>query len=185
MSKQGEGIRGQGPGHRWLLAVVSAIALAASLHSQGTLRSRIEGGGDGRVQFRYAARGDVCGWGPSVQVGRSTFISSGTFGTDDRACRRGPVVVRVTRAGGQVVGVETEIAPEVRPEGVTDLGAVSAPAAAEYLLDLAGRAEGRPAREAILLEALELSAAVADVAPAAGRVAEQPPRPAPPRRRAG
>jgi HEAT repeat protein len=49
-----------------------------------------------------------------------------------------------------VVGIDVEIAPESTPEGVTDLGAVSAAAAAEYLLDLATRAEGRPGREAIL-----------------------------------
>ncbi|MGQ0703143.1 MAG: HEAT repeat domain-containing protein [Gemmatimonadales bacterium] len=168
MNTQGEGTRDQGPRHRWPLAAITAIALAASLHSQGTLRSRVEAS-DGRVQFRFAPRADVCGWGPNVQVGRSTFISSGNFATDDRACRRGPVVVRVTRSGGQVVGVETEIAPDVRPEGVTDLGAVSAPAAAEYLLDLAGRAEGRPAREAILPAVLADSAMVWPALLALGR----------------
>jgi len=127
----------------------------------GSLRSRVEGAGDGRSQFQYAARADVCGWGPSVQIGRSTFVSLGTGATSDNVpCRRGPVVVRVTRAGGQVVGVEAEVGPESRPEGVTDLGAVSAPAAAEYLLDLAGRAEGRPAREAIFPAVLADSATV-------------------------
>jgi HEAT repeat protein len=59
-----------------------------------------------------------------------------------------------------VVGVDTEIAPESTPEGVTDLGTVPAAAAAEYLLDLAGRAEGRPAREALLPAVLADSASV-------------------------
>ena len=45
-----------------------------------------------------------------------------------------------------VVGIDTEVAPESTPEGVTDLGQVPAAAAAEYLLDLAARAEGRPGR---------------------------------------
>ena len=140
-----------------------ALVLAVSLSGQGggTLRSRVETGGDGRVQFRFPARADVCGWGTSVSIGRSTYISSGNVNiTDDRACRRGPIVVRVTRAGGQVVGLETEVAPETQPEGVTDLGAVSGAAAAEYLLDLAARADGRPAREAILPAALADSATV-------------------------
>jgi hypothetical protein len=70
------------------------------------------------------------------------------------------VVVRVTRAGGMVVGIDTEIAPESTPDGVTDLGAVSSAQAAEYLLDLAARAEGRPAREAILPAALADSATI-------------------------
>jgi HEAT repeat protein len=114
------------------------------------------------VQFRFAARSDVCGLGQAFQVGRSYFVNNGPGLTDgwDRVCRRGPVVVRVTRAGGQVVGVETEIAPETTVEGVNDLGAVSAAAAAEYLLDLAVRADGRPGREAILPAVLADSATV-------------------------
>jgi HEAT repeat protein len=144
------------------LGVAAAATLigCGGLTAQGALRSRIEGS-DGRAQFRFAARADVCGLGSWVQVGRSTFISSGNVGDNyERACKRGPVVVRITRTGGQVVSVETEVAPETIPEGVTDLGAVSTGAAAEYLLDLAARAEGRPAREAILPAVLADSANV-------------------------
>jgi HEAT repeat protein len=149
----------------WGFGLAAAgIALgAASLSGQGGLRSRVESGGDGRVQFRYAARADVCGWGGNISVGRSTYFSMGNGGNDimDRMeCKRGPVVVRVTRAGGQVVGVDTEIAPSSTPEGVTDLGAVPASAAADYLLELAGRADGRPGREAILPAVLADSASV-------------------------
>lgn len=145
------------------LAVAALGGGAASLLGQGGLRSRVEGSGDGRVQFRYAARADVCGYGPSISVGRSTYISTGNANFSDgmeRICRRGPVVVRVTRAGGQVVGVDVEIAPESVPEGITDLGAVAAAAAAEYLLELAARADGRPGREAILPAVLADSATV-------------------------
>lgn len=143
--------------------VVLAGAGAASLLAQSSLRSRVEGGGDARVQFRFAARADVCGLGGSIQIGSSTYISTGSstaFGNPDRICRRGPVVVRVTRSSGIVVDIDTEIAPESTPEGVTDLGAVSARAASEYLLDLATRAEGRPGREAILPAVLADSTSV-------------------------
>ncbi len=81
-------------------------------------------------------------------------------GVEQPLCRRGPVVVQVTRAGGAIVGVDVEIAPEATPDGVTDLGSVSGSAAAEYLLDLAARAEGRPGREAILPAVLADSATV-------------------------
>jgi HEAT repeat protein len=152
----------------WRAGLGVAVALlgggAATLLGQGGLRSRVEASGDGRVQFRYAARADVCGYGPSVSVGRSTYISSGNnmnvYDGMERVCRRGPVVVRVTRAGGQVVGVNVEIAPETTPEGTTDLGVVGASAAAEYLLDLAARTDGRPGREAILPAVLADSATV-------------------------
>jgi HEAT repeat protein len=152
--------------HAWSLGLATALlgCGAVSLFGQSGLRSRVEGGGDGRVQFRYAARADVCGVGTSISVGRSTYISTGNVnvfdGLDRVQCRRGPVVVRVTRASGQVVGVDVEIAPETTPEGITDLGAVGAGAAAEYLLDLAARADGRPAREAILPAVLADSAVV-------------------------
>jgi HEAT repeat protein len=145
------------------LAVAALAGGAATLTGQGGLRSKVEGAGDGRVQFRYTARADVCGMGNSISIGRSTYISTGSsnrFDGMERDCRRGPVVVRVTRAGGQVVGVDTEIAPESMPEGTTDLGAVAASAAAEYLLDLAARADGRPGREAILPAVLADSATV-------------------------
>jgi HEAT repeat protein len=150
----------------WSLGVAVALLAtgAVSLLGQGALRSRVEGGGDGRVQFRYAARADVCGVGNSISVGRSTYISTGNVnvvdGLERMQCRRGPVVVRVTRAGGQVVGLDAEIAPETTPEGITDLGPVGAVAAADYLLDLAARADGRPAREAILPAVLADSAVV-------------------------
>jgi HEAT repeat protein len=144
------------------LALAGISAAAASLGAQSSLRARVEGGGDARVQFRYAARADVCGLGSSIQIGTSTWINTGSsnvWSSADRPpCRRGPVVVRVTRAGGMVVGVDTEVAPESTPAGVTDLGMVPAAAAAEYLLDLAARAEGRPGREAILPAALADSA---------------------------
>lgn len=142
----------------------AGVAAAAALGAQGGLRSRVEGHGDARVQFRYAARADVCGSGSAIQIGSSTYISNGwgrSFNGDGGAlCRRGPVVVRVTRAGGMVVDLDVEIAPESMPDGVTDLGAVPAAAAAEYLLDLAARAEGRPGREAILPAVMADSATV-------------------------
>ena len=146
------------------LAVAGVSAVAATLGAQSSLRARVEGAGDARVQFRYAARADVCGLGSSIQVGTSTWINTGnsnTWNSADRPpCRRGPVVVRITRAGGMIVGIDTEVAPESTPEGVTDLGMVPAAAAAEYLLDLAARAEGRPGREAILPAALADSASI-------------------------
>jgi len=146
-----------------ILILAATVAADRPLEAQGGLRARIEGGGDARVQFRYPARADVCGSGPAIQVGRSTYISTGATrfnGTDQPLCRQGPVVVRVTRAGGAVVGVDVEIAPQTTPDGITDLGAVSGSAAADYLLDLAARAEGSPGREAILPAVLADSAVV-------------------------
>ena len=145
-------------------AVLAAMPLGAQGGGAAGLRARVEGGGDGRVQFSYAARADVCGAGTAIQVGRSTYFNFGVVnGLDTRdrtSCQRGPVVVRVTRAGGAVVGVDVEIAPAALPDGVTDLGPVPSAAAADYLLGLAARADGRPGREAILPAVLADSATV-------------------------
>jgi HEAT repeat protein len=146
-----------------ILVLATALFADSALEAQGGLRSRIEGGGDARVQFRYPARADVCGSGPSIQVGRSAYISTGVprfNGMEQPLCRQGPVVVRVTRAGGAIVGVDVEIAPETTPDGVTELGPVSGSVAAEYFLDLAARAEGSPGREAILPAVLADSAVI-------------------------
>ena len=96
-------------------ALAAAMVVAVALGAQGGLRARVEGSGDARVQFRYAARADVCGAGSAIQIGTSHFINSGNWrwdGADRSLCKRGPVVVRVTRSGGMVVGIDVEIAPE-------------------------------------------------------------------------
>lgn len=150
--------------HKVLLAAgcLGIPGLAIAVQAQGGLRERVERA-DGTVQFGFAARRDVCGWGRSINIGSSTYITTGnvTISSDSRMeCRRGPVVVRMVRTGGILVDVDVEVAPESRPEGVTDLGTVSAPAAAAYLLDVASRADGRPAREAILPAVLADSAEI-------------------------
>jgi HEAT repeat protein len=148
---------------RWIPAAGAiAGALVTSAHGQAGLRERLERA-DGTVQFSFAARADVCGWGRSISIGNSTYITTGNVGynSGDRAdCRRGPVVVRMVRASGTLVDIDVEVASEGKVEGVTDIGQVGAAAAAAYLLDLAGRAEGRPAREAILPAVLADSAQV-------------------------
>ena len=61
----------------YTLTLAGISAAAASLGAQTSLRARVESGGDARVQFRYAARADVCGLGSSIQIGTSTWINTG------------------------------------------------------------------------------------------------------------
>ncbi|MBM4193823.1 MAG: HEAT repeat domain-containing protein [Gemmatimonadetes bacterium] len=76
-------------------------------------------------------------------------------------CARGPVRVVLTRAGRELVKVETFAGPLVRDaESGPDLGTVSAKEAVDYLLSLAASAEGRPAREALSPAMLADSATV-------------------------
>ena len=55
-------------------------------------------------------------------------------------CEPGPVRVLLDRADRQVIAVQTYVGPAQDAPGVTDLGAVSAQQAADYLFGLAGDA---------------------------------------------
>jgi HEAT repeat protein len=59
------------------------------------------------------------------------------------------VRVVVNRAGRVAVSVETFVGPVSVSPGTTDLGQVEAREAAEYLISIAARSEGRPGREAL------------------------------------
>lgn len=124
---------------RALLAAGVALCFATPTAGQD-LRSRIEGAPDGTVRLSYAAREGVCGNGRNITTQR---------GNDDgweSDCEPGPVRLAVRVEGGRVARLTTYVSGRWRPvEGrVTDLGMVSAPAAAAWLLDLAER--GGPAR---------------------------------------
>lgn len=138
--------------------------------AQSTLERSIAANGDGTVQFAFASRDGVCGNGRSfyrVDDDGWYFVNttSGTFTTNgERAnlCERGPVRVVVTKAGRDVVKVETFAGPLTPdPEAGRNLGVVSAREAAQYLLSIASSTEGRPAREAITPAMLADSAVVA------------------------
>ena len=137
---------------RYLLPTALALTgIGTSLPAQ-TLADRIAGAAQPRVQFTYAGRADVCGNGRSfIQVSGNSWY--GSFNDSDRrdACVAGPVRVLLDRAGREVVSIAAYVGPVAEePAGVTDLGRVRARDAAEYLLGLAERADGRVSRDALL-----------------------------------
>src|SRR5205085_9950085 len=71
----------------------------------------------------------------------------------------GRVRVLLDRAGRQVIAGQTYVGPVPETPGVTDLGTVPAQRAADYLLGLAARSDGRVGRDAILPATLADSAA--------------------------
>ena len=133
------------------IVFAAALCVSASEVAAQALAERVAGAAQPRVQFTFAARPDVCGNGRSfIQVARDSWY--GSFNDADRrdACVAGPVRVLLDRAGREVVSITTFAGP--LPEvaaGVADLGRVRARDAAEYLLSLAERAEGRVSRDAV------------------------------------
>lgn len=135
----------------FILAALSLPVSAASVAGQ-SLADRVSGAAQPRVQFIFAAREEVCGNGRSYyQISGNQWY--GNFNDADRRdpCINGPVRVLIDRAGRDVVSISTFVGPipESVP-GIADLGQVRARDAADYLLGLAERGEGRVSRDAIM-----------------------------------
>lgn len=134
-------------------AIVIAFAGADTAVAQG-LASRVSSAPDGPVQFTFAARDGVCGNGKSyISTSQNSFYGSFTGSVSETVrtdpCVDGPVRVVLGRADRNVISVETYVGPAVVEPGATDLGAVPAREANEFLLSLAARLDGRPGKDAI------------------------------------
>jgi hypothetical protein len=142
------------------LAAATLLAAAAPAAVAQSLADRVTSAPDGRVQFSFPARPGVCGNGRSyIQTSPNNFSGSvsynGTFYTSDgvRAdpCVAGPVRVVIDRADKLPLSVQAYVGPpDSTIRGVTDLGMVRGQEAADYLLSLAAKIDGRAGREAIM-----------------------------------
>lgn len=163
------------------VALAAMLGAPATAHAQEAgamdaaagraLAARVDATGDGTVRFSFAARPGVCGDGRNVSVRRDRD----EWESD---CEPGPVRVSLTRSGGQVTALRSYVGGRWRAvEGAsaTDLGSVPAPAAAAYLVGLAGRLTAGPAEAAILPATLADSVTVW---PALLRLARDDQRPA-------
>ena len=133
------------------IASIAGLTLLPACLGAQNLAQRIASAPDGAVQFTFAARPGVCGNGRSYYSinGSMWFGSMNDNVLRSDPCQPGPVRVVLGRAGKDVVDVNTYVGPAQSSPGVTDLGAVSARDAADYLLSLAARVDGRPGRDAI------------------------------------
>ena len=143
--------------------VAVALAVAVSPAGAQNLAARVEGAPPGHVQFRFAARTGVCGNGRTyIQTSAGSFTGSfnGSITETMRIdpCEPGPVRVLLDRADRQVIAIQTYVGPVPEMPGVTDLGTVPAQQAADYLLALAARSDGRVGRDAIFPASLADSA---------------------------
>jgi HEAT repeat protein len=129
------------------VAALSWLILAPSIAAQetGDVARRIAAAPDGSIRFSYAAREGVCGDGHHISIHHDTE------GPRDWTCHDGPVWVEVEKSGRQVVDLDMWVggAPEARGSARTELGDVGTREAADYLLDLARRADSDFGDEAI------------------------------------
>jgi len=139
-----------------LTALLGLLMLPSAIAAQ-TVAQRIGATTDGRVRLSFAARHGVCGSGEHS----ITITSDDERGEWEGDCRPGPVRVSLRMHGGRVTEAHTYVGGRWRPstEAVTDLGTVSAVAAADELLALAERADG-DAEELVTAATLADSAVV-------------------------
>jgi HEAT repeat protein len=133
------------------LGPFASVRAGSGLSAQ-SFADRIAGASEPRVQFTFAARAGVCGNGRSfIQVSGNTWYGSWNDGDRRDTCTEGPIRVVLDRAGREIVSISTFAGPTPGPTpGVADLGRVRTRDAAEYLLSLAERSEGRVSRDAVL-----------------------------------
>lgn len=140
-----------------VLLATGAVLMLSAIPVAGaqSLAQLIASAPDGRVQFRYASRDGVCGDGTTYM--RLSWSSGGNelYGDIDDlngmpGCQRGPARVMLEQAARRVVGIRVFVGPQEKGQGVTDLGTVSTREASDYLLDLASKAEGSVATNAIM-----------------------------------
>ena len=134
--------------------IIAVLAFAGAAAAQ-TIDRRVASAPDGTVRFSFAARPGVCGDGHNVNIQDSR---NPDWESD---CDNGPVRTVLTVSGGKVTRVRSYVGGRWRPAGagVTDLGTVSAPEAANFLLDVASRAPGG-SNEAVFAATLADSAMI-------------------------
>jgi len=136
------------------LAAIGAMLAPIACTAQSALERRIASAGDNPAQFTFAARAGVCGNGRTYfrtddDSWYGTIYSNGDGMRMDE-CVNGPVRVVITRAGKDVVRVETYVGPKAADSPpAQDLGAVSTKDAVAYLLNIASTTDGKPARDAL------------------------------------
>ena len=141
-------------------ALVAIASLAATTNAAAqTLASRVDNAPDGRVQFTYAAKAGVCGNGRTyIQSGPNNYNGNFYDGMRLDPCIPGPVRVVIDRADRQPLSIQTYVGPDTIAAGTTNLGRVRAQDAADYLLSLAVKVDGRAGRDAIFPAVLADSA---------------------------
>jgi hypothetical protein len=138
-------------------ALGAAFSGAAPMAAQ-TLAQRVASAPDGTVHLTYGAREGVCGNGAGTisfdcaegTCGRRRMTVNADWEGGPCACESGPVRLALRVAGGRVSRIRTYVGGRWRPgEGVTDLGVVSAPEAARWLLTLATKGDSPAASNAV------------------------------------
>ena len=138
--------------------LIATLLIAAPLQAQ-SLASRVAER-EGAVTFHYAARPGICGDGETfIRTGPHSYHGSWSGHRPMEPCVFGPVQVRMVVEDGAVRRIETFVGP-LSSRRARDLGEVSAPEAARYLMTIAARGTHGASSTAIFPAVLADSAVV-------------------------
>lgn len=160
------------------LASIAIALVSASPADAQSLAQRVARVTDGTVHISFNVRKGVCGSGNSIHQGGGNT----TWGRDvsddvewDESCYTGPGRLVVQRQSGETVGLRFYVGGRWRASSAaSDLGMISAPEVASYLVSLAQTANGKLAEKAIFPATVVDSA---NVWPAFIRIARDETRP--------
>jgi len=151
---------------RYALALLLSASVASALGAQ-PIADRVSRAGNGSVRMSFATRPELCGRGGNIHRGGDWH---GNFGSGERnrdvewdsVCDYGPGRLVLDKRDGEIVAVRFYVGGRWRAntDGVTDLGAVPAKEAADYLVSLASTLPGRAGRDAIFPATIADSATV-------------------------
>ncbi len=159
-----------------LIAIVFAGAVAGSSASAQSLANRVASSSDRSVQFTYKARPGVCGDGRTyISTGPGNFYGFYSRDRNDQ-CQAGPVRVVMDLADRNVVALRTYVGMPATGVDATiaNLGNVTPAEAADFLLGVASRADGRVGRDAIFAALLGDSVDISSRLLTIGRDANRP-----------
>ncbi len=134
-----------------LLAAPGVVWAAAAPNA---LRAEVERIQNGKVQLHFTARPGVYGDGHSMSINHNGGRRSRNGDWCSR-CTNGPVFVEMTLRQGEVERLDQCVGGEMRTRaGVTDLGEIAPPVAAEFFVALAATADSDVGEEAVSAAAL-------------------------------
>jgi HEAT repeat protein len=158
-----------------LITIALGSAVVATSVSAQSLANKVASASDRSVEFTYKARPGVCGDGRTyISTGPGNFYGYYSSDRNDQ-CQAGPVRVVVDLADRNVIALRTYVGtPGAATDAGTNLGKVSPSDAADFLLGVASRADGRVGRDAIFAALLGDSVDLTSRLLAIGRDANRP-----------
>jgi hypothetical protein len=133
-------------------ALVFALAPAEKAGAQ-SLAQRVARVSDGTVRLSFNVRKGICGSGNSISEGRRNNNWGNSYSDDvewEDTCYSGPGRLVIQRRSGETVGLRFYVGGRWKASSTaTDLGMVSAPEVASYLVSVAQTGNGDIAGKAI------------------------------------